>query len=648
MKTTKAMAQRWGRILLGLIALHISSLATVHGQTAPLDIMLLIDNSPSNSRTDPDNLRINAAKFLLDYVEIVSHNIGFNCRAGVVNFGGRLGETITLRPLQGGVVRDAVKHEKIPFTDFRLPLDFALKEFMMRSFDTSNKMAVILFTDGTPELGGKLLLAEDKVRYFKGDHVPGDKIPAYNLNRLVSNLQEASTTVFVVAVGDSPEDAQLWQNLIPPEHYFSINSTTNLAIIFHRIIVDLIGVLATDKADVSAARPYTIELPPYLEQAVFSFIKDRPEATISVNDPTGKAYQSTTENRSRELHEVFVISDPAEGIWQVQVTDGSAQMFMDKWPPKLEARAPATHLSLGQTAQLSARLLRNRKVIVDTSLKLIAQIKAPSGQTLNIPFRRRGEGFFNLAIRNLNESGNYVITVLVELRGKPYKVSGGRTAFEISTEALPQANLWENKKAFWQAAFIMAMLAFGASLYVVKLKGNISELKIASRRDESSWKKHKHWGSRKLDKDGKPKNTEALLDIYKQQKEDANKKKEERYEEINELTETITEIFESLEKEHPGDYTERHRKFIYDEIALGELEIKALSPVLLERWAKRHPRIMIREFFDLLTKLEGFEAMKELAAVKTPNGWKSEDKERAAHLQNIARATYGLKEGGQV
>lgn len=52
------------------------SLALVHGQGIGLDLVLLIDSSGSTADTDPDALRIQAAEFLLDYVQSIGEARG--------------------------------------------------------------------------------------------------------------------------------------------------------------------------------------------------------------------------------------------------------------------------------------------------------------------------------------------------------------------------------------------------------------------------------------------------------------------------------------------------------------------------------------------------------------------------------------------
>jgi hypothetical protein len=651
----------WKNLLASGVALCLLSSATAYGQQttpkpAPLDVMLLIDNSPSNARTDPKNLRISAAKFLLDYLELSSQVIGVNCRAGVANFGGKLGDVVPLRPVQGGEIIKALRPEKIQFTDFRPPLDYALKEFKARSFGVGNNMAVILFTDGTPELSGKLLAADEKMRYFKGEHTTDDKLPP--VNRLIADLQEASVKLFVVAIGDSKEDADLWKTLIPADHYRSISSTTNLAEVFHSLVTDLIGVLAADKVDLRPDHPQTFTLSPHLEQAIFSFIKERPDVTITLTDPTGKMQKSSTSGRAQDFHEVYVITNPAEGNWQVSVANGRAQMFMDKRLPRLELMMPTEPIGVGKKVLLNARLLCNQETIVNSALHLSAKIKSlADGWTYEAAFVKTAEGLYALELKDLSQSGEYMITAEARLAGQPLEVDGGKANFTVLDDAeMPpsaQPALWESNKALLQAGFIILLILFISAVPIWKLRESVKQLE-AERQSQfdhatGSFASNNTW-EKKLD-DLAQKNPEEAEKQFLQTYEDEVRHAHRAFFTIvSEKKEKIKAMIVwalNFWSEREVDYKSlvKQRNFIYAQASKEALDVqlKALAPVLLKRWVEL-PDNMIDEFYELLCQPKGIEVLNELSQVEVPEGWIKEKTDRAAHLKAIAHAAYQMKE----
>lgn len=620
---------------------------------APLDVMLLIGNSPSNARTDPKNLRISAAKFLLDYLEISSQVIGVNCRAGLANFGGRLGEVVPLRPVQGGAVINALRPEKIPFTDFRPPLDYALKEFKTRSFGVGNNMVVILFTNGTPELSGKLLLANEKISYFKGDYITNALFPP--LNRLVAVLQDSSVKLFVVAIGDSSEDADLWKTLIPADHYRSINSTTNLAEVFHSFVTDLLGVLAAQKVDLQPGTSQTFTLSPHLKQVIFSFIKERPNVVITLTDSNGKIQNSSTNGRTQDFHEFYVISNPAEGKWQVSVANGAAQMFMDKRLPRLELKMPAEPIGVGKKVLLNAKLLCNQEAIVDTALHLSAKIKSPSdGRTYERPFVKKAEGLYALELNDLDASGEYPITAEARLAGQPLEVDGGKANFTVLDDGdLPpaaQPALWESNKALLQAGFIILLILCASAVPIWKLRESVKQLEAEKKSkidnaagrftSDNVWERN-------------------LNDLAQKNPEEAEKQFLQTYDDEVRHTHRafFTMVSEKKEKikamivwalnfwnEHEVGLP-KQRKFIYAQACkeASDIQLKALASVLLKRWVE-FPDTMIKEFYVLLSQAKGIEVMNELSREEIPEHWIKEKMDRAVHLKDLANATYQMKD----
>ncbi len=206
---------RAGGSIISLILLVVALFVcpTVHALDQPvedapgsLDVIMLIDNSTSMIGNDPDGLRVRAAKFLVDYLRANAEAMGTNYWVGVANFGREIGDTVSLHLLQDDTIRDRIHEERLGQTDFHPPLQFARNE-LRRDFDSGKKMAVILFTDGRPQLTGTPM-TEDELQSYFGDLVP-----------LVNELQNRDVSLFVLGIGDAQKDRDNWMRLIPKEHY---------------------------------------------------------------------------------------------------------------------------------------------------------------------------------------------------------------------------------------------------------------------------------------------------------------------------------------------------------------------------------------------------------------------------------------------
>lgn len=139
--------------LFALTVLFSHGASVVIGQqtkleTSQVDIILLIDCSRSTKTTDPESLRVRAARFLLAYLDTALTVKGATYRVGVANFSDTVGKTIALGQWPGKVVWDSLRAHFFHYTDFTLPLEFALKELHDKNnIDAGNRRAAILFTD---------------------------------------------------------------------------------------------------------------------------------------------------------------------------------------------------------------------------------------------------------------------------------------------------------------------------------------------------------------------------------------------------------------------------------------------------------------------------------------------------------------------
>ena len=423
------------KTLFGLIILYDLTRAVAFAQSGatdvkPLDVMLLIDSSPSMAGTDPDSLRISAAHYLIDYLEATSQVLGVNFRAGVANFGGKVRETMPLRLVQGGVVHSALKVEQISFTDFRPPLDFALRELRPRSFGTDNQMLVIIFTDGNPELSEQKVSPQDKSRYFSGQPIAGDS-SSFKMNLLARELQESGVALFVVAVGDASNDAQYWRQLIPFQHYRSIKTTTNLADVYHQFLTELVGFAGGKEAMLTAAREHKEILLPYLDQVIFSFIKDKANSRITVTDPGGNIIHPTMGGKPNELHEIYSIPVPRwDHPWQIRVEGSNTRMWVDQRMPALAHTLPGQSIVAGQPVLLRARLLRQKMPVIDSTLKIKATLTTPTSKKgSSLYLERHTDGEYRQVLSDLQEYGVYSLTFTASLNDTLLKMRSQVASF---------------------------------------------------------------------------------------------------------------------------------------------------------------------------------------------------------------------------
>jgi hypothetical protein len=405
---------------IGLALLFVRPSAYVWGQEpggrpANLDVILLIDNSWSMSHgdpatgtppSDPEGLRVRAAKFLVDYLRVNAETLGANYRVGVGSFGGVVSDVVSLRLLQDDTVRDAIHAEEIQFTDFRGPLQFALQEFEVKGFGTGNKMAVILLTDGRPDLTGPPMTEQELRDYFE------------DLAPLVGELQEGEVSLFVLGIGDAQEDRDNWTQLIPQECYIPITSATDLADVYHDIVAGLIGAAVSKGGIIPAGQTVSIEVEPYLERIVFSFVKSDPATRIVLTSSTGAVFTPTVGGMAEVHHSIYRITNPDAGEWRALPEGvGEVRYWVDKQYPIVRVEPIESPSLVGQPITITASLVRNDEPVVDPSLHFEADIILPSGDVVTQTLSPVGGGRYTGRYEDVKAEGTYTATAKAILDG---------------------------------------------------------------------------------------------------------------------------------------------------------------------------------------------------------------------------------------
>lgn len=217
-------------VVLGLLW----SVGDVWGQEpdsglANLDVILLIDNSQSMSDTsDPRELRIRTAQRIVDRLSEHAETFDLRHRVGVVSFGIGVTRTIQLKELPNNTVRNGISAEKIPGSDFREPLDIALQQFRDYSFGTGNRKAVILFSDGRPQLTENPLMKEELAAYFSERSEEVLRDGKGNLTDRIRKLEAEGVQIFLVAIADTDEDRSNWTGLSSEIRYLRLDSSTDV------------------------------------------------------------------------------------------------------------------------------------------------------------------------------------------------------------------------------------------------------------------------------------------------------------------------------------------------------------------------------------------------------------------------------------
>ena len=112
------------------------------------DYVLLIDTSPSMTQTDYNPNRLTAAKNIAsDWVRVLPNGT----RVGLVSFSRDLGPTVELT-FNRELVRSQIERVEVDLNQTGASPDFAIQYATNMLNDSTNKRAILLFTDGTSEV----------------------------------------------------------------------------------------------------------------------------------------------------------------------------------------------------------------------------------------------------------------------------------------------------------------------------------------------------------------------------------------------------------------------------------------------------------------------------------------------------------------
>ncbi|MBI3241797.1 MAG: VWA domain-containing protein [Chloroflexi bacterium] len=387
---------------LGLSGSSPVARAQTETSTSSLDLVLLIDSSTSMLDSDRAGLRVDAAVFLLEFIQEVAGVQGLSVRFAAANFGGEsVTDAVALRPLQGDAAQNAIRlRADSESTLFAPALNFAIDQLQ----DTGDSQkVVILFTDGLPE--GEAVTQAGA--YFTTEMSPR-----------LDSLQQSGAQVFVVALRNDKtvQVEDLWIQAISAARYRVIDQNTDLVGAFRDLFAGILGLRPGEAQTAAPGASQTIKLEPYLEQAVISVFKSGPSVSLRLIDPNQTEIPPT---RRTDQHEIFALTAPQGGEWKLGATGGAATIWVDRRLPTLTLEGPTEPQALGQPLTFTGRLLRLNQSISKSSLELSLSIAGPENQLFPALVMDRFADRYSAEFTGALAEGVYTVTLSARSGGEP-------------------------------------------------------------------------------------------------------------------------------------------------------------------------------------------------------------------------------------
>lgn len=391
------LATRFAGILL-LLALifglrrtdEVSAQSTSGGR--PIDLILLIDGSPSMKTTDPDNYRLDAARFLVDYLGAIGQVFDLNNRIAYAYFGSDVGRSQSLVTPQTGSVRDqlvlstsdATDPALTGGTDFRTALQFALRELKGRGAARDRDVVVILFTDGHPAFTGLDATPGGIERYFRADISDGKGA----MPSLVGELKQLGANLFVVGIGEAQSDALNWEGLLGQKRFRTIggaklDSASELIGIYREFVAPFTDTDLSNSIRIVDGSEATVQQSGLLDGAVFSVVKAKNSSVLTLTTPAGRVIRPSL-GGGGERYEIFA-ADPAAGAWRVRASGGDAVLFYDSRPARLTLAMPLGPLVAGDGIDAQLRLTLRGVVTAPIGFAPTLELITSLNQRIQLP-----------------------------------------------------------------------------------------------------------------------------------------------------------------------------------------------------------------------------------------------------------------------
>lgn len=385
----------------------------------PLDVVLLIDSSPSTRTTDPEGDRYRAAGFLVDYLAVLGDLAGVNHRIAVGNFGATVGQVVPLRLVHSYVDEGFIASEELVGTDFRPALEFASRE--LRPRDSEDRVpVVVLFTDGQPGTeDGRSLQGEELEQYFTGGQPPDLPWRGRTLPEIVLSLQSTGTEVFVIGINEDPVVAGLWSGILPSDHYIEIGQVADLAWTYHSLFSDLLALQGVSEYRVVPGEETQVELSPLLSEAVFTFLAAGITAA-GMTSPGGVPLPLSAGGGPGEIHQVFVAWEPAAtGPWRAKVADTEATLLVVEKPPRLVVEGVPETVLVGEPLKIRAAVVRHGRPTQSETLSILAESATAGGAASTVELHPEPEGgWFQGHLEPPLEPGTVEMKVITQVSGR--------------------------------------------------------------------------------------------------------------------------------------------------------------------------------------------------------------------------------------
>jgi Mg-chelatase subunit ChlD len=340
-----------------LLIVLLSLLAGSVRADAGLDLVVAVDRSGSMERIPDDVLELP-----IDLLARDGAAVRLVHRLGAISFGSHARVDLALTPVRRETAA-ALRHtvEAIPSetnlgdTDFVAALTSARRLFDRVTFDPARRRAILLVTDGLPDLPGSD--ATDTARH---------------LRRYVQKaLSDVALEIAIVPSRSSARrDDALWRGIARGRTTTVRDTREQLLAAVHRMVSHVSGTRSIEIHESVDA----LVVPPYLQLVVFDVVAARGSSSMLIfapgaDRPLSAKDDSVEEVRNGEMLWTMAVRRPAAGRWRFRKSSADARVtiFSQQFFPRGELVTPAPEIPPVRSTVIAYRL-------VDTGGTVLAEL----------------------------------------------------------------------------------------------------------------------------------------------------------------------------------------------------------------------------------------------------------------------------------
>ncbi len=363
-----------------------------------IDVVLVMDSSGSMRNTDPQSLRIPAAKLFMSLLKDGD-------RASVISFSGEGNTLIDLTPV------DSSENEKKLFeaaeaitsrgsyTNLYGALTKGM-EVLAEDHSEGRTQIIILMSDGMMDVG---------------DPVEDSRLVERIRSELSVTLEESGIKVYTIAFTENADRVLLERISKRTGGFYNLTLTDHD---FHVVFTSIFESLKSPEMLPMSKNGFKVDNS--VEEVTIVATKGSMATKIMLNSPDRQSYTSDTKAERVEWFpsnkfDMITVRNPAQGRWEILFSTGENNKAYIITDLKLKTNFDKLYSTYGEPRDVQVWLEKEGKILNEVDvldkIELIMELTDPAGRTTKLKPFNKGDGTYVRSIAPFSP-GNYKLKVI--------------------------------------------------------------------------------------------------------------------------------------------------------------------------------------------------------------------------------------------